>query len=167
MNAIERSIEGPWYLHFWPWFIVVLLGLTVVSGVWTVVIAFCGADSLVVDDYYREGRAINQSFAADHEARLREARAEIRVGGRISAALEILGAPPDALQLELSHITREDRDLRFLLERSPSGEYASAAELPVGHFYATLRPAGDSLAWRLRRRIELPDDSAFVMEPGE
>ena len=71
---------GPWYVHFWPWFIVALLGTTVVAGLTTVYIAASGADSLVVDDYYKEGKAINRDLAQDHEAQLREAHAALAFG---------------------------------------------------------------------------------------
>ena len=41
--------SGPWYRHFWPWFIAILLGTTVVAGLVTVAIAVRGADALVVE----------------------------------------------------------------------------------------------------------------------
>jgi hypothetical protein len=30
----------PWYPHFWPWFIVVLMGVSVAASLWTVAIAY-------------------------------------------------------------------------------------------------------------------------------
>lgn len=38
----SRSIDegSPWYLNFWPWFIVVLLGVSVVGSLVTVAIAY-------------------------------------------------------------------------------------------------------------------------------
>jgi hypothetical protein len=159
--------SGPWYRHSWPWFIVVLLGSTVVAGISTVFIAVNGADSLVSDDYYREGKAINSSLAADREAALREAVASARVDkGSVSVSLDILGDAPAALELELSHVTRAERDHLLRLTRTADGRYASAETLPHGHFYATLRPAGENATWRLRRRIELPLQRTFVLEPS-
>ena len=157
---------GPWYHHFWPWFIVVLLGTTVVAGISTVVIAVRGADSLVADDYYREGKAINQSFAADREAALREASARVEIGERVSVSLDILGEYPPALLLELSHVTRAAQDRSLRLERSASGGYVGLETAPDGSYYATLRPASEGASWRLRRRIDLPAQRRFSLEPS-
>jgi len=30
----------PWYQHFWPWFIVVLMGVSIAASLWTVAIAY-------------------------------------------------------------------------------------------------------------------------------
>jgi len=162
----HRPESGPWYQHSWPWFIVVLLGSTVVAGISTVFIAVQGADSLVVDDYYRDGKAINKTFAADREASLREAVARVRMEGGVAVALEILGEAPPALELELSHVTREALDRRLRLERKADGSYATSEAPPVGSFYATLRPATERPTWRLRRRIDLPAEHDIVLEPA-
>ena len=38
MSRPEET-PSPWYRHFWPWFIVVLMVLSVAASLWTVVIA--------------------------------------------------------------------------------------------------------------------------------
>ena len=71
-----------------------------------------GNDALVVDDYYRDGKAINLSLAADDEARLREASAVLAfaASGEVrEARITILGTMPEVLRLSLSHVTRADR----------------------------------------------------------
>ena len=42
--SIEESSTGPWYAHFWPWFLVVLLGISVIASLWTVSVAFSLGD---------------------------------------------------------------------------------------------------------------------------
>ncbi len=157
---------GPWYMHFWPWFIVTLLGCTVVAGILTVILAVRGADPLVVDDYYSSGKAINQALDADREADLREARAAVQLRDGISVELEILGDMPERLQLELSHVTRAELDRSFELVQSTAGHYATSESAPEGHFYATLRPAGAGSTWRLRRKVTLSAEAHFAMEPS-
>ncbi len=156
---------GPWYRHPWPWFIVGMLGSTVVAGIATVVIAVRGADSLVVDDYYREGKAINRRIEADREAASRQAKALLRVQDGVVVRLDIQGEAPDALVLELSHVTRAELDRRLRLVRTDPGLYSTDGPLPAGRYHATLRAAGDEQGWRLRRRIELPRDAEIPMEP--
>lgn len=36
----ETMSGTPWYLHFWPWFIVVLLGVSVIGSLATVYVAY-------------------------------------------------------------------------------------------------------------------------------
>lgn len=162
----ELRQAGPWYQHFWPWFIVLLLGSTVVAGISTVFIAFRGADSLVADDYYREGKAINRTLAADREAALREAHARVRSSDPATVSLEIVGDLPPSLALEFSHVTRSERDRRIEFEHLGEGNYRASEALPDGAFYLTLRPSGETSSWRLRRRVELPSQESFELEPG-
>jgi len=37
MPTVEPS---PWYHHFWPWFIVILLGVSVIASLYTVSLAY-------------------------------------------------------------------------------------------------------------------------------
>lgn len=37
---MNEAPTGPWYRHFWPWFLVVLLGLSMAASVATVFVAF-------------------------------------------------------------------------------------------------------------------------------
>jgi hypothetical protein len=167
--TVERLDSGPWYHYFWPWFIVVLLGSTVVAGISTVFIAVRGADPLVADDYYRDGKAINRTFAADREAVLREAHARVRIDDGVSIELEILGELPEELTLELSHVTLSKLDRRLRLQPTSTGHYATSAAPPAGPFYLSLHPAGEQASWRLRRRVDLPSgrDFLFELEPAE
>ena len=52
----------PWYRQFWPWFLIALPGAIVVAGINMVFIAHDGADDLVVDEYYKDGLAINRKL---------------------------------------------------------------------------------------------------------
>ncbi len=36
----SRAVSSPWYRHFWPWFVVGLLGVSVAGSLTTVVLAF-------------------------------------------------------------------------------------------------------------------------------
>ena len=58
----------PWYKQFWPWFIISLPASAVIAGLITVYIAFENADSLVADDYYKSGLAINNRIKQQQNA---------------------------------------------------------------------------------------------------
>jgi len=38
---------GPWYRHFWPWFIIVLLGSSVSASLYTVYLAVSTAEPVL------------------------------------------------------------------------------------------------------------------------
>ena len=44
MNRPTAASGTPWYLHSWPWFIVILLVVSVIASLATVVIAFRNRD---------------------------------------------------------------------------------------------------------------------------
>ncbi len=57
MSGQEITTGAPWYRHFWPWFIVGLLGVSVVASVATVVIAFRNPDPVVGSGAVPDDRA--------------------------------------------------------------------------------------------------------------
>ncbi len=75
-----REDSEPWYRQFWPWFLIALPATVVVAGFVTLYIANRHADDLVVDDYYKDGLAINQQL---------EKKAQAEAAG-LSASLLVL-----------------------------------------------------------------------------
>ena len=67
-NVENETQIKPWYKQFWPWFVISLPASAVVAGIITVFIAFDNADSLVVDDYYKAGLAINDQVQLQKNA---------------------------------------------------------------------------------------------------
>lgn len=62
-NVQTVNQEKEWYKQFWPWFLIFLPGSVVVASIITIVIAVQSADSLVVDDYYKEAMNINRDLS--------------------------------------------------------------------------------------------------------
>jgi len=58
----------PWYRHRWPWLLMIGPVAVLIAGFITTWISFAGADALVVDDYYKKGKAINQDLRRDRAA---------------------------------------------------------------------------------------------------
>jgi hypothetical protein len=70
MSAIVSDKKpDPWYKQGWPWFLIALPATAVVAGTITMVIAVRTWDGLVVDDYYKEGKAIVQTIERTERAR--------------------------------------------------------------------------------------------------
>ena len=64
----DASIVTPWYRQRWPWLLMIMPATAMFGGIFTWWLAANANNSMVVDDYYREGRAINQQLARDDRA---------------------------------------------------------------------------------------------------
>ena len=133
----------PWYRHGWPWFLVGLLGLSVVGSLVIVFLAFDGRDPLVREDWYADGVSINDDLARRALAMRSGIRARVRFEPereRIVVAMTGEGADEvEFLDLMFDHATRSDLDRRVRLQRIAPGLYeAMLPRLAIGRFYATL-----------------------------
>jgi hypothetical protein len=139
----------PWYRQFWPWFLIALPGSVVIAALSTLYIANRHADDLVVDDYYKNGLAINERFEKTRSAEARGLRAELRVFERRLQLRMTGGTPEQTLRLQLAHPLEADRDFTLQLSSTAPGLYT--AELPrsvAPNWHWTL-DAGEQSSWRL------------------
>jgi uncharacterized protein len=153
----------PWYRQFWPWFIIALPAASVLFSVATLVVAIRNADSLVRDDYYRAGLAINRDFAQERAATARQLGATLRLDAqREQLAIELRGLdldPHNDLLLALAHPTDAARDLILPLHADAQGRFHAALAAPLhGAWNAALTPAGGG--WRLAARIDFDGPDA-------
>ena len=154
----------PWYRQFWPWFLILLPASVVVASLFTLYIANRGADDLVVDDYYKNGLAINRQL----EKKERSKELGISAGLNFSKqhVTVTTSGPVDAatLSLLLSHPLEADRDFRLELARISPGVYQAVLPAQVAarwHWTLTLeQPDG----WRLDGDIEQRDLGNVAIE---
>ena len=117
----------PWYRQLWPWLIISGPAAVLVAGAATIWIAFASADGLVVEDYYKQGLAINKVLAREDAAARLGISADMRIEGE-SLSIVLKGDQPEALFVHLAHATRAGLDQRLRLAREGGGRYA--AQLP-------------------------------------
>ncbi len=146
-----RNEGGPWYKQRWPWILIAGPATVIVAGVITVWLAVVSNDGLVVDDYYKQGLAVNQRLQRDHEAanlglHADVMRAEQNVRLMIRANGDIV--LPDVLTLKLAHPTRAGHDQALALKAESPGFYGGRlGEGVTGRWLVTIEdPAGK---WRL------------------
>ncbi|AWL07094.1 cytochrome oxidase assembly protein [Massilia oculi] len=158
---------APWYKHRWPWFL--MIGPVAVM-IGTGVSAWLGAqqpDAMVVADYYKQGKAINQdlrrdrvatglalSFEASHDAQAG------RLNGRLASGGQPVVAP---FHIRLAHPTLPERDLE--LEALPDAQGRFSAALPVleaTHWQAVVE--GAARDWRLARSWSPAKQASLVIE---
>ena len=142
----------PWYRQFWPWFLFGLPGIVVVAGLTTWWIAAHNADSVVVDDYYKEGLAINREMDRKRRAEDLGLRATLSYrDGVLDVTLEG-EANPSALSMRLSHPLDASRDRKVTLAQLSTGRYRVPVDLDGSvRWHWQLEPLGlpGDRGWRL------------------
>jgi hypothetical protein len=119
----------------------------------------------VVDQYYKEGLAINRVLERDHAALLRGYRATIvlneeRTLVRVQMAGEML---PAELHLHFIHPTKSGLDREFSASQIQPGLYQGSVQLaPATRWNVELEDA--QRQWRLTGGWN-PADDRFVLEP--
>lgn len=141
---------SPWYKQFWPWFLIALPLSAVVAGLTTVYIAFKNQDSVVRDDWYQDGKTINQSMERDKRARDLGIAATVltdEITGEITVRMKgQVQQLPTKLELRISHPTDAQRDQDIMLSRQADGNYHGVLKSALkGRYYLELR----TTQWRL------------------
>jgi len=165
-NRSDRD-NDPWYRQFWPWFLIALPASVVVAGISMIFIAF-EADSLVNDNYYREGMAINQRIEQDKKAREMGLSADVQVDTQTGELLvSLIGgdATIEPLNLLLLHPTDEKKDQALTLVNLARGYYRADLESRLTHrYYLRLLPASNP-SWRLNGEINFSQSDQVNLKP--
>lgn len=174
-----RASTAPWYRHRWPWFLMIGPAMVLVGGFVMIWLATSRPDAMVVGDYYRQGKAINQELGRDRaasrlglrfEARYEagyEARNEVgneAEAGRIAGRLDSFGRPMKApFHIRLAHPTQPGRDR--VLEALPDAQgrfVAAAPALEATHWQVVVE--GAARDWRLARSWSWQREPVLVIE---
>ena len=158
-----QEYEGPWYKQFWAWFVLLPLVTVVAMGGVLLYVAITGSDSIVVDDYYKEGLAINQrknseilavKLAVKLTLWVDDLTGEIRV--EVTA-----NKMPDFLNLYLYHPTLKANDTQLQLKPGADGAF-------YGHLKTTLKgkwylffdegetQTSNDEKWRIKTEMHFP-----------
>lgn len=144
----------PWYRQMWPWFLISLPASAVIGGIITIIIAVNGSDPLVVDNYYKEGLAINQQKQRQATAAEMGLNGLLRSDGRQLTLALSTSSPIDDHQLlvRIVHATRPELDREISLERTAERQYAAAMQtLAAGTWY--MQVEDNDQTWQIRTRI--------------
>ncbi len=157
----------PWYRQFWPWFIIALPASAVLAGLATLAIAIRYPDAMVVDDYYKEGLAINRQVEKQQAAASLGAQALIRFdAGKNQLMIEMI-APSELLgklRLYLIHPTLAGQDQVLSLSPAADGRYhTDLPGLGTGRWHVALEPENGN--WRLEGRMRLTENAQLLLTP--
>lgn len=156
----------PWFKQFWPWFLIAVPLSSFIVGFVVIRFATNTTDSLVVDDYYKEGRAINANLDKEEHARYLNITSDLTIKDGAIAVKFHSGIPQDgnALKLSFYHVTLQDKDISLLLSRDASGIYRGFVDDSLaGKWRVTLTPHDEQ--WKIQNVLTLPYSGAMKFNP--
>lgn len=162
---------APWYRHRWPWLLMLGPALVLVGGFFTLWLALSRPDALVVDDYYKQGKAINQDLRRDRNAAtlgMYAALAYNPAGGKLQGrVLAARDAPFEgSLRIRLLHSTQPEKDMLFHVHTAADGGFAIA--LPVlekARWQVLIEDEREG--WRLNGEWIWPMEQTLELKPLE
>lgn len=164
----------PFYRQFWFWFVFTPLIVVVCVSMVTVTIAFRHADDVVIDNYYKEGRMINQTMEQDRRAVELGLTAQLRFDrttGEVFLQIPSQDAVPVQLLLLLDHPFEADLDQQVVLQQTSSGHYRGSLEFnPRNNWYLSLLPVLDkhqrkAAEWLLSGEINFAVSDETRLQP--
>jgi hypothetical protein len=165
---VDVKDNTPWYKQPWPWLLMIMPATAVVAGLYTYSLAASGSSGLVVDDYYKVGRAINYSLAKGHKATELGLQGNMVLSGQaVTLTLDnAVVQDQQQLVLKLFHATFPDRDQEVLLSKSATGQWTGRIHaLSAGKWYTQLLPLDAS--WRLDGVLPQADAASVVLNPAQ
>ncbi|SOB75028.1 hypothetical protein SAMN04488490_0583 [Marinobacter sp. LV10R510-11A] len=161
----EEVPVAPWYRQPWFWFLTIAPLAAIIFSTFMLVVAANMDDTMVSDDYSKEGRAINQEIARDLKATELGVNADLAFENRaILLTVSTEQGPADFpyLVLNLFHPTLAQNDRTIQFRSDGNGHYTGTMLDDIdGRWYYELR--GPDNLWRLKGEAQLPTDSKLHM----
>lgn len=164
-DSLEKQ-NDPWYKHRWPWFLMLGPFVVLVAGFITMWISFSGADALVVDDYYKQGKAINQDLRRDRVAATLGLQCSLRfdaASGKLIGELQTSNNKTP-LTLMLIHPTVPQKDKRIAVTPNSQGQFS--VDLPMlerAHWQVQVEDVART--WRLQGQWNWPQETTIDIRP--
>ncbi|MFT6897334.1 MAG: hypothetical protein ACJA13_001740 [Paraglaciecola sp.] len=155
-----------WYKQFWPWFLIAFPLCSMILSFNMLRFAFNGDDSMVVDDYYKQGRAINLSLGKIEKAKALNIKSLLTISGDQLTLSFPQGQPQDgsALKLSFYHVTQKYKDQAYDLIKDASGVYRATAARDLGGKWRVVLEPHDS-EWKIQQTLSFPQARAIPFNP--
>jgi len=156
---------APWYKQPWFWFLTIAPLSAITFSMFMLVVASNMKDTMVSDDYSKEGRGINLEIARDRAAAEMGLSADMTFENRsILLDVNTQQGPADYpyLILNLFHPTLAQNDRTIQFQSDGNGHYTGTILQDIeGRWYYELR--GPDNQWRLKGEVWLPSDGDLHM----
>ena len=154
----QQTPVNPWYKEVWVWFILGILGLSVVLGTSMLVIATNNPPGLLSDNYYDVGKGINTSLEREDLAARLQLKADLVLNndkGTVQLQLQGFSNPPQ-LVLNLISPTQPERDRRVVMHAQADGSYSgNLLDAVEGRRFVELIGQEGGKDWRLFEEEQL------------
>lgn len=167
------SAQNPAYKETWFWVVFSPLILVVFVCAALLKFAIVGGDDVVSDEYYKEGRMINNRFDSEYSA------AQLDISGTVildknaqQLRLEVFGEQlPEKIIITLSHPAKQALDRNYSLQRVGPHQYVTQlSDIPSGRYYLLLEAdtASTHRHWRLSSEMDFSSstEADFGNAPG-
>jgi hypothetical protein len=167
MDAVAVPTDvAPWYTHRWPWLLMLGPAAVAVAGIATTYVAFTSQDALVVGDYYKKGKAINQDLRRDRAAAALGLSVDLRydaAGGHLHGQVRSAAALSDeTLSVRLQHATQPARDMLLLARPDADGRFSIPLPMLERSRWQVL-VEGKQRDWRLEGVWQWPAERAVAI----
>lgn len=160
-------MSTPWYRQFWPWFLLALPMSAVIACFITLSIFLDAQPDMVVDDYYKKGKAIN--FQKDKQ----DAALRLQLEAQLTLANEQLqllftsgrkNLDGSALTVNFYHTTQAEKDFSVKALQAGSGEFTAHIPPAIdGKWQLSIEPF--DATWRLKKTVVLPSTTPYLLTP--
>lgn len=163
MNGFFKKTNSnglPWYKQLWPWIFILLPASSVIASIFTVILFNQNKVSLVAEDYYKQGKAINQDFSLLRNATKLGITGELLLNeNTMTVTLNTTKSDSvidfTALNIFFQHRTLADKDINQMIQPDASGVYRfTLNEAIEGPWYIKVTPYDKS--WALSGRASFP-----------
>ena len=145
-----HATPTPWYTHRWPWLLMLGPATVLAGGGYVAWLAAGHPDALVVDDYYKQGKAINQDLRRDRAATALGLSLRAEYDPRAGTLAGRLAGQAAPFTIYLAHPTLPRRDLRVFVKPAPDGSFSVALpDLERTHWQVVVE--GALRDWRLAK----------------
>jgi len=175
MHPLNENMEDlePWYKQFWPWVLVALPLSSVIAGLSTLYIAVVNQDSLVVEKWSKDGKAIysdNSRFKVAEKLGLSGQLKIDYVTGEIF--LQLLSHSnkkgleedirknaaytyPDKLLLDIIHPTMASKDQNISLSKAADNNYRGQLVHQI-EANRSVFLSDSNQSWQIKINIDFP-----------
>jgi len=152
---MQTEVKKSWIKQFWPWFLIILPMAAVVAGISTFIIANDNKPDMVVDDYYKTGKAINADLTLLSNAKALGLTAQVvQQKDGLLISLDALQTKT-SIKFSLFHSTQAKRDRFAILTADANGDYHYETDQSLTGKWS-LRLESFDKKWRLETKVYFP-----------
>ncbi|WP_017219959.1 FixH family protein [Moritella dasanensis] len=159
-------MKSYWYKEPWFWFVIFFPAISVVAGVSTFIVFQNNQPDMVSDDYYKDGKKINQDLTKYHEALARNITFTLKFEDGFAVFMPATGdmKENEALNISFFHVTLAKHDISVLATAFGDGSYR--VEIPADMLQGKWRVRAESFdnKWRVQEYVQYPNTSVIKLD---